>query len=60
VKYARSDDDFGMRGNESSARVEINSGHATVSAYLDSSELYAMLNPSRIDLRRHASMREWV
>jgi hypothetical protein len=53
-KYAQGDDDSGMRGNEESARVDNNSGHDTVSAYVDSSELCAtsILNPSRLDSRR--------
>jgi hypothetical protein len=39
VKYAQDDDGAGIRGNEGSARVENNSEHDTMSAYVDSSEL---------------------
>jgi hypothetical protein len=53
VKYAQSDDDAGIRVNEGSARVENNSGHDTLSAYVVSSELYATSNPSRQDSRSH-------
>jgi hypothetical protein len=38
VKYAKGDDDAGIRGNESSAGVENNSGHDTLSASVNSSE----------------------
>jgi hypothetical protein len=55
VKYAQGDDDTGIRRNEGSARVENNSGHDTLSAYVDSSELCATSNPSRLDSRRHDS-----
>jgi hypothetical protein len=56
-KYAQGDDDYGRRGNDGSARVDNNSGHDTVSAYVDSSELCAtsVLNPSRLDSRKHDS-----
>jgi hypothetical protein len=55
VKYAQGDDNAGIRGNEGSARVENNSGHDTLSAYVDSSELCATSNPSRPDSRRNDS-----
>jgi hypothetical protein len=53
VKNAQGDDDAVIRGNEGSGRVENNSGHDTLSAYVNSSELCATSNPSRIDSRRH-------
>jgi hypothetical protein len=53
LKNAQSDDAAGIRVNEGSARVENNSGHDTLSAYVVSSELYATSNPSRLDSRRH-------
>jgi hypothetical protein len=55
VKYAQGDDDSEIRGNEGSARVENNSGHDTVSAYVDSSELCGTSNPSRLYSRRNNS-----
>jgi hypothetical protein len=55
VNFAQGDDDSGIRGNEGSARVEKHSGHDTVSAYADSSELCATSNPSRLDSRRNDS-----
>ena len=56
VTYAQRDDDASIRGNEGSARVENNSVHDTVSAYVDSSELCATPNPSRLYSRRHDSI----
>jgi hypothetical protein len=53
VKYAQGDDDAGIWGNEGSSRVENNSGHDTLSAYVDRSELCATSNPSRLVSRRH-------
>jgi hypothetical protein len=38
-KYAQRDDYASIWGNEGSARFENNSGHETLSAYVDSSEL---------------------
>ena len=56
VTYAQWDDDASIRSNEGSARVENNSVHDTVSAYVDSSELCATPNPSRLYSRRHDSI----
>jgi hypothetical protein len=47
--------DAGIRGNEGSARVEKQSGHDTMSAYVNSTEHCATSNPSRLDSRRHDS-----
>jgi hypothetical protein len=55
VKYAQGDDDAGIWGYEGSARVENNSGHDALSACVDSSELCATSNPSRLDSRRNYS-----
>jgi hypothetical protein len=55
VNYAQGDDDAGIRGNEGNARVENNSGHDTLSAYVDRFELCATSNPSRLDSRRNDS-----
>jgi hypothetical protein len=55
VKYAQGDDDAGIRGNEGIARFENNSGHDTLSAYVDNSELCATSNTSRLDSRIHDS-----
>jgi hypothetical protein len=56
VKYAQRDDGASIWGNEGSARVENFSVHDTVSAYLESSELCATPNHSRLDSRRHDSI----
>jgi hypothetical protein len=53
AKYAQGDDDAGIRDNDGSARVENNSGHDTLSAYVDSSKLCATSNPSRLESRRN-------
>ena len=45
-----------IRSNEGSSRVENNSVHDTVSAYVDSSELFATPNPSMLYSRRHDSI----
>jgi hypothetical protein len=55
VKYAKGDDDACKRGNEGRARVENDSGHDILSAYVDSSEPCATSNPSRLDSRRNDS-----
>ena len=56
VTYAQRDDNASIRSNDGSTRVESNSVHDTVSAYVDSSELCATPNPSRLYSRRHDSI----
>jgi hypothetical protein len=53
LKYAQPDDEDSIRGNEGSERVENISVHDTSSAYVDSFELCATPDLSRLDSRRH-------
>ena len=48
VTFAQRDNDASIRSSEGSVRVENNPVHDTVSAYVDSSELCATPNPSRL------------